>query len=173
MRRMGMRRLTESLRERLHRPVGELLTERAALERVREKRPGLLVAVGDTVGYVLFRNGLRPDVFVYDYKNLRVPVSEEVRKEIERHVRRRKVVANEAGTISDEMERAVRSAIERRRGNIFVDGEEDLAALVAFANAPDGSVVLYGQPNEGIVLVEVDEAMRAKARGWIAGGVEA
>ncbi|MEM4389717.1 MAG: DUF359 domain-containing protein [Candidatus Micrarchaeia archaeon] len=165
---MKAKRLPESLRELLHRPVGQLLTERAALERLRTERAKLIIAVGDTVGYVLLRNGLRPDILVYDYKNLRVPVSEEVRREIERHVRKVKRVSNEAGTISEQMERAVISAIKRRRGNIFVRGEEDLAALVALAHAPDGSVVVYGQPHEGIVLVEVNAAMRATALGWLA-----
>ncbi|MEM3030247.1 MAG: DUF359 domain-containing protein [Candidatus Micrarchaeia archaeon] len=165
---MKAKKLPESLRELLHKPVGELLTERAALERLRARKPKLVVAVGDTVGYMLFKNGLRPDVFVYDYKNLRVPVSEEVRGEIERHVRKAKRVRNEAGTISGEMERALLSALKDRRGNIFVKGEEDLAALVALARAPDETIVIYGQPNEGVVLVEVNAAMRAKALGWLA-----
>ena len=38
---------------------------------------------------------------------------------------------------------------------IIVDGEEDLATLPAILYAPLGSAVVYGQPNEGSVLVDV------------------
>jgi len=41
------------------------------------------------------------------------------------------------------------------RIKIVVDGEEDLATLPAILYAPLGSAVVYGQPNEGSVLVEV------------------
>jgi uncharacterized protein (UPF0218 family) len=45
-----------------------------------------------------------------------------------------------------------------------VEGEEDLLTLVAMAVAPLGSFVIYGQPGEGLVVVEVDDA--AKNRAW-------
>ncbi len=38
----------------------------------------------------------------------------------------------------------------------MVDGEEDLAVLPCVLTAPPESVVLYGQPGEGVVLCEVD-----------------
>ena len=46
-------------------------------------------------------------------------------------------------------------AIKMGRSAVIVDGEEDLLALVAISVAPDGSLVVYGQPNEGLVLVPV------------------
>jgi uncharacterized protein (UPF0218 family) len=39
-----------------------------------------------------------------------------------------------------------------------VDGEEDLAVLPCLLNSPKDAFILYGQPNEGVVLVKVDEA---------------
>jgi uncharacterized protein (UPF0218 family) len=36
-----------------------------------------------------------------------------------------------------------------------VDGEEDLLTLVAIMVAPAGSIIAYGQPATGIVLVRV------------------
>jgi uncharacterized protein (UPF0218 family) len=47
---------------------------------------------------------------------------------------------------------------------IVVSGEEDLLALPLFAMVPNGSVVLYGQPLEGMVIVRIDEKIRWKAR---------
>jgi GTP-dependent dephospho-CoA kinase len=47
---------------------------------------------------------------------------------------------------------------------IVVSGEEDLLALPLFVMVPNGSVVLYGQPLEGMVIVRIDETVRWKAR---------
>jgi len=38
-----------------------------------------------------------------------------------------------------------------------VDGEEDLAVIPCVLMAPEGSLILYGQPGEGVVLVETDK----------------
>jgi hypothetical protein len=47
---------------------------------------------------------------------------------------------------------------------VLVEGEEDLLALPLFAMAPDGSVVLYGQPLEGLVVVRITQAKKNQAK---------
>jgi uncharacterized protein (UPF0218 family) len=47
---------------------------------------------------------------------------------------------------------------------ILVTGEEDLLALPLFVIVPNGSVVLYGQPLEGMVIVRINEKIRRKAQ---------
>ena len=47
---------------------------------------------------------------------------------------------------------------------ITVMGEEDLLVLPVCIHAPDNSIVLYGQPNEGLVLVEISTEIRNKAQ---------
>ena len=47
---------------------------------------------------------------------------------------------------------------------ITVFGEEDLLVLPVCIHAPDNSIVLYGQPNEGLVLVEITTEIRNKAQ---------
>jgi len=49
--------------------------------------------------------------------------------------------------------------------HIVVDGEEDLLVIVAVLYAPEGSLVVYGQPGEGIVVVRVTGEKRAEAVG--------
>jgi uncharacterized protein (UPF0218 family) len=46
---------------------------------------------------------------------------------------------------------------------LHVEGEEDLAAVPAVIVAPAGASVVYGQPGEGMVLVDADE-VRDEAR---------
>ena len=47
---------------------------------------------------------------------------------------------------------------------ITVMGEEDLLVLPVCIYAPDNSIVLYGQPNEGLVLVEINTEIRNKVQ---------
>jgi hypothetical protein len=44
----------------------------------------------------------------------------------------------------------------------MIDGEEDLLALVAVLYAPEKSLVVYGQPNEGMVVVEVTKEKKTE-----------
>jgi hypothetical protein len=50
---------------------------------------------------------------------------------------------------------------------IDVDGEEDLATLPAILATPVGGSVVYGQPDEGMVLVAVTPAARREARSLL------
>jgi uncharacterized protein (UPF0218 family) len=47
---------------------------------------------------------------------------------------------------------------------IIIKGEEDLLALPLFMYSPNGWTVFYGQPNEGLVVVEIDSDIKKKAR---------
>jgi GTP-dependent dephospho-CoA kinase len=73
-------------------------------------------------------------------------------------------VRNPPGTITDELEESVLEALKRQAGDILVEGEDDLAALVVLAYAPRGSVVVYGMPSKGAVIVNVTEEDRENAR---------
>jgi uncharacterized protein (UPF0218 family) len=50
---------------------------------------------------------------------------------------------------------------------IFVKGEEDLAALPAIAMAPLSSVVIYGLPDEGAVVVKVTQDKKKEIQSLI------
>jgi uncharacterized protein (UPF0218 family) len=62
---------------------------------------------------------------------------------------------NEAGTIGLDAWKKVEAAVGSGNCAVIVDGEEDLLTLVAILAAPPGSLVVYGQPGQGIVLVRV------------------
>lgn len=49
------------------------------------------------------------------------------------------------------------------RIQIIINGEEDLLALPIFIYSPNDWTVLYGQPNEGLVIVEINDTLRKKA----------
>ena len=50
---------------------------------------------------------------------------------------------------------------------IIVNGEEDLLVLPVCVLAPENSIVMYGQPNEGLVIVKITSEIRNKAKSLL------
>ena len=72
---------------------------------------------------------------------------------------------NPAGTITKDAFNKIRYALTGEKDVILqVIGEEDLLTLPACYFAPNDSLVCYGQPLEGLVLIRVNEAMKRKAK---------
>lgn len=155
---------SEELKERLRRPLGKLIpgtpaeTSRILAERLRNVS-GKIIAVGDRVSHELAALGVNTDVYVVDDKI--------ERREVEPFTIPGALVMtceNKPGTISDEAYTTLKTAIDTSGPVIVrVKGEEDLLALVAIIEAPLGSLVIYGQPSMGVVIVEVDEETKRYA----------
>ena len=47
---------------------------------------------------------------------------------------------------------------------ITVVGEEDLLVIPVCIYAPENAIVMYGQPNEGLVIVKIDDKIRNKTQ---------
>jgi uncharacterized protein (UPF0218 family) len=157
--------LQRALRSELKEPMGEVFTDTEALLGAAGDP---LVAVGDIVTYHLLQAGRTPEVALIDRRTERSAVDEEVEAAIGGFDRDVGVV-NPPATLTDELLTALREAIdgaEALTGSrlIEVDGEEDLATLPAILAAPEGASVVYGQPGEGMVLVQVDGESTAHAR---------
>ncbi|WP_297089749.1 GTP-dependent dephospho-CoA kinase [Thermococcus sp.] len=157
--------LTPELRRELKAPLGELVEGeipepyrmiRGELEKARH-----VVTVGDVVTENVLRLGIKPSVAIYDHKTKR----REYNPDIETGAVVM-TVQNPAGTITKALLNAIRKGFglaERgRRVYIKVCGEEDLAAIPAVLYAPYGSIVLYGQPDEGVVLIRVTPECKLK-----------
>ena len=50
---------------------------------------------------------------------------------------------------------------------IIVNGEEDLLVLPVCVLAPENSIVMYGQPNEGLVIVKITSEIRNKTKSLL------
>ncbi|PSP84976.1 DUF359 domain-containing protein [Halobacteriales archaeon QS_1_68_17] len=159
--------LPAALRPELKEPLGPIYTDAGALVR-DAGRP--LVAVGDVVTYHIVRAGEPPDVALVDGRTKRDAVDEEIAAGIggfDREMR----VENPPATVTDDLLSALAAALERARDGestlVVVDGEEDLAALPAVLAVPEGGSVVYGQPDEGMVLVAADPTARERVRGLV------
>ncbi len=154
---MPARKLTEEVRRELKKPLGLLLPEKdeqtaGRLKRILEEhRTGKTVVVGDYTAKRILENRLSANVIVLDNKTMRKNIAPLATAQ-EQTIR----VRNPASTITEEAWKAVKEAMKSsKKTEILVDGEEDLLTLPAILFSPVGSLVMYGQPQEGVVVVEV------------------
>ena len=153
--------LPSGLRGELKEPLGRIYTDTAAL---LSDAGDPIIAVGDIVTYHLIEAGRTPDVALVDERTKRSAVDRDVSAAIGGFDRKRSVV-NPAATLTAALLDALRDGIDSTETTLLdVDGEEDLAALPAVLAAPAGASVVYGQPDEGMVLVDCDNASRERAR---------
>jgi len=118
---------------------------------INRERPRKVLAVGDTVTSTMVKHGINADVYIVDNRIMREKVKPTSIKGVNRVY-----VRNPSGTITSEAWKAIKEvAGAPSRTKIIVDGEEDLLVLPAVMFAPQGSLVLYGQPHRGVVLVRV------------------
>jgi uncharacterized protein (UPF0218 family) len=97
-----------------------------------------------------------PDLAIVDNKTKRLPTPDHVQKSLEHDRYKTIEVKNPPATLTQGLVDVIRESLRgKERVKIVVDGEEDLATLPAILYAPLGSAVVYGQPNEGSVLVIV------------------
>jgi len=155
-----VRVLPENLRDELKNPLGRLYKGNG-LECVRAMEEDLrqapkVAVVGDMTAYYLLEGSVMPDLLVVDMKTKRAHISSDVLKSLEHDSYRVVKVDNPPATLTDELIDAIRSSLAGKdKVKITVRGEEDLATLPVILYAPIGSAVVYGQPNEGSVLVKV------------------
>ena len=124
-----------------------------------------LISVGDVTTFHLLEAGISPDICIVDNRTKRKPVARHVLNRNMDNVYEEISVQNPAGIITDELIKALSEAfISEKPIRIFVKGEEDLATLPAILLAPLGAVVLYGQPDEGVVFVKVTEEKKREIR---------
>jgi uncharacterized protein (UPF0218 family) len=159
---LRVKKLTAETRAILRRPLGKVVSGRRAVSLLKGKRN--VVSVGDFCSGALLGGGVRPAVVIYDHRCLREPIGGALAARLDAYDGKALRVANPPGFITDELVTAVRKVLKRGRGKILVIGEEDLAALVVLIHALDGTPVVYGQPKRGMVLLEANGELRAKAR---------
>lgn len=159
--------LPEKLREEVRKPFGKICKGAAVVAQCKKaERP--IVTVGDQCAFDLISAGIAPDMMIIDFKIKRVEIPQGMKKTIAQHAKNAFVVMSPPGKISDELEEAVGMLLDEGSGAIIVVGEDDLSALLVMAHAKLGTLV-YGQPNEGAVIVPLGTPeIQKKAIGLLA-----
>jgi uncharacterized protein (UPF0218 family) len=158
------------MRQELKTPIGELVrgdpsvTVELLRKRLKEKNPPSFAVVGDFTTKNILDAGLNPDIYIVDHRVMRnsvEPLSHKGREVLH--------AINPASTITSSSWKRLEKAVSlKREASIIVEGEEDLLVLPLISLLPIGSLIVYGQPREGMVLVEVTDEMKGWAEGFMA-----
>ncbi len=121
-----------------------------------------IATVGDTTTQKFVNFGFIPNISVVDGKEKR----KETEKIIEYPVENKVHFENKHGEINEEIINLIKKLTFKKfeKIQIIINGEEDLIALPLFMYLSDKWTVFYGQPNEGMVVVEINEKSREKAK---------
>ena len=161
-------KVTPELRVRFKQPFGLLVagsyaeTMAVMAELMKRELPPMIISVGDRVSRNLVDFKMPPKVSVIDNKCMRRRIKPRV--DAENVIQ----VSNPKGTITEEAIAAIRGVFdEDKRVQIIVEGEEDLLVLITVLYAPENSLVVYGQPREGIVIVKVTHEKKARVADFL------
>jgi len=158
--------LPEEMREELRRPLGRVIKPKEfikSLKFLKSRKIPMIISVGDIITMELLKNDVYPDVKIIDFrcrrKEIPIPNKFSILKKYK----------NKPGTINiktaDRLKRLIKNAaINKQKSWLVIDGEEDLMALPAILFAPLHSLVLYGQMDLGVVMVEVTEEVKNKVK---------
>jgi len=132
------------------------------LNFLKDNKPVCLASVGDFVSYNILAADIHPDIVVVDHKIMRKSIDP---IEFEREYVN---VPNPAGTINAQAQSVLFQAVkECKHLAVIVDGEEDLLVLPLMAFMPNDSVIIYGQPREGMVVITLTDERRAWATNFM------
>ncbi|MDR1819050.1 MAG: DUF359 domain-containing protein [Methanobrevibacter sp.] len=146
--------LTDELRRILKKPMGQLFPDfREAIDSIKESK--FFISVGDETTINLLKNDLIPNLAIVDNSIQR----EQHNLNLD-HTNNVFNANNPPGTITDQLWETIDLAIKKSVDEnqlIIVNGEEDLAVLPCCLLAPDYGIILYGQPNQGLVLLKISD----------------
>ena len=156
--------LPNDLRDQLKNPLGNLIKDNDIDKEniIKEiSAESVLITVGDRTTENMLQLGLKPQIQIIDgleKRNQRVvPTDDAVNTNLS--------CRNPPGEITEESIQVIQKAFSSEPPvRITVDGEEDLLVLPVCMSAPENSVVMYGQPNEGLVIVHITPEIRAKVQ---------
>lgn len=132
-----------------------------------------VITVGDATTEKILSYGIFPKLAIIDGVERRVKRSELKNLKIKKAYSRDKKIKiykckNKQGTISLQAYNIIKTVIKNNeKAIICVEGEEDLLALPVFVLALNNSLILYGQPLEGLVVVKIDNKLKKKAQNLL------
>ena len=154
--------LPENLRDQFKLPLGNLINDTNPEKNEIIKKiysESSVITVGDRTTEVLLNLGLIPHIQVVDGLEKRnpheIPVIDTLNTEL--------TCENPSAEITDESLSTIKKAFSSEPPvRIIVNGEEDLLVLPICIHAADNSIIMYGQPNEGLVIIQITPDIRAK-----------
>lgn len=154
--------LPENLRDSLKKPLGILIKDHdTTKENILKNIPqgSFVISVGDATTEKLIKYGIMPSLQIVD--GLEKRSKRELPPVTSMNTFSCK---NPPAQITEESLGVIKKSLKVSPSRIIVTGEEDLLVLPVCVFAPENSIVLYGQPNEGLIIVRINSEIRNKAQ---------
>jgi len=152
--------LNPELRSQFKKPQGWLLTQNIAeeIKTIIKKEQSIKIAlVGDSVVNFFVKNKLS-----FDYAAIDLKIGRK-KTRLDYHKPFLKTVRNPAGKLTPTANKTILKMVKKQeKGVIRILGEEDLTVLPFVLSLPFKSIVVYGQPGKGCVVVLVEEKVKEK-----------
>ncbi len=156
--------LPDVLRDQLKNPLGILISDNDPNKENIIKNftaESIMITVGDRTTENMLQLGFKPHIQIIDGLEKRnqciIPVDDTINTKLS--------CRNPSGEITEESIQIIKKAFSSEPPvRIVVDGEEDLLVIPVCISAPENSIVMYGQPNEGLVIVTITPEIRAKVQ---------
>jgi len=141
--------LPRSLRAELSKPYGVLFINENKLKQfLINKSNSRLITVGDVVTQTILKFHIKPFLAIVDGKTKRKLVKENFGQF--EYIK----VKNEPGLIRLSTIREIKDILVHNENDkiLMVDGEEDLLVIPVVIYGNFGDIIIYGQPNAGVVV---------------------
>ena len=150
--------LNKDIIAELKKPLGKLYPDfEDAIDDIKSSE--FLISVGDATFNNLTKYELYPNIGIIDNLIQRKNHTHEFI-----HADNILKADNPAGCITDDLWETIGQALELSNNGecyvIEVAGEEDLAVLPCILMASEDTTILYGQPNEGLVVLKVSDTIK-------------
>lgn len=142
--------LTTTHRDYFSKPQGQIVSH-------PQTHPHSLVCVvGDDSLEQFITQKIDYDLAIYDQKRQRKLVSSNIIDQLNPDLK----TTNPAGAISPDLITSLQTILASHKKHLLVDGEEDLAAVALIMLTPLETIIYYGQPQQGLVMMKVTEELK-------------
>ena len=156
--------LPDSLREILHKPFGMLFTKDIPKQFL--KNPQRIITVGDVTTKRIRDMEIQQKIAVVDFFIERKKTNQSLSQL--GFVGNEKIIhlVNPAGQLVPRVWKKLLSVVGQKESKkstiVIVEGEEDLFVIPLILMLPLRDLLMYGQPQEGIVILEITENLKKK-----------
>jgi len=128
-----------------------------------------IITIGDICTIRIFEEIREPNLCVIDMKTKRNINLDSTQISKMTEIGQKIInVTNKPGTISLDLWNSIKEGLKSKLNTkIIVKGEEDLAALPAISMADLGAKVIYGMPDRGMVVVDVNQQEKKRANSFL------
>lgn len=137
-----------------------------AFDQLSHTHYPLIITIGDISTQAFLLNHLPLDLAVFDNRCQRQAVSPQLHLRLKKQADFCFHTVNPPGTLSPQTIQTINQTLthlkNKSQGIIEVAGEEDLLVLPLVLLSPLKTLIFYGQPNKGLVRIQVSEKIKVK-----------